>query len=76
MKDERLTRILVLDTMLNRLPYAENAPFSSYARQHEPICLPDTRVDILRDIHEWADGQDTRCIFWLKRPGRHWKVPR
>jgi hypothetical protein len=22
-------------------------------------------VDVLRKIHEWADGQDTRCIFWL-----------
>ncbi|KAH0558666.1 hypothetical protein GP486_004684 [Trichoglossum hirsutum] len=55
----------VLDSILNRLSYAENAPFNSYARQHEPTCLPDTRVDVLREIHKWADGQDKRCIFWL-----------
>src|SRR5262249_48845134 len=33
--------------------------------QHEPTCLPDTRVDVLREIYNWADGQDERCIFWL-----------
>ena len=54
-----------LNSTLNRLPYAENAPFNSYARQHESTCLPDTRVDVLRKIHEWADGQNTPCIFWL-----------
>jgi hypothetical protein len=47
------------------LPYTENAPFNSYARQHKPNCLPDTRVNVLCKIHEWADGQDKRCIFWL-----------
>jgi hypothetical protein len=45
--------------------YAENAPFNSFTTQHEPNCLPDTRVDVLREIHEWADGQDKRSIFWL-----------
>jgi NACHT domain len=54
-----------LNSTLDRLPYAENAPFNSYAKQHELTCLPDTRVDVLRKIHEWADGQDTRGIFWL-----------
>jgi NACHT domain len=33
--------------------------------QHEPICLPDTRVGLLREIYNWADGQDERSIFWL-----------
>lgn len=49
----------------DRLPHAEDAPFNSYAKQHEPACLADTRVDLLREIHSWADGQDERCIFWL-----------
>ena len=44
---------LLLETgkveVLNRLPYAENAPYNSYARQHEPTCFPDTRVDVLYD---------------------------
>lgn len=30
-----------------------------------PTCLPDTRVDVLREIFDWADRQDNRCIFWL-----------
>ncbi|KNG46890.1 putative WD-repeat protein [Stemphylium lycopersici] len=54
-----------LENTLVRLPYAEDAPFNSYAKQHEPACLADTRVDLLREIHSWADGQDERCIFWL-----------
>src|SRR5947199_9069223 len=44
---------------------AVDAPFNSYRRQHEPTCLENTRVDILYEIHTWADGQDKRCIFWL-----------
>ncbi|KAF2632856.1 hypothetical protein BU25DRAFT_329647, partial [Macroventuria anomochaeta] len=50
---------------LGRLPHAEDAPFNSYAKQHEPACLSDTRVDLLSEIYSWADGPDERCIFWL-----------
>ncbi|KFY27130.1 hypothetical protein V491_01015 [Pseudogymnoascus sp. VKM F-3775] len=53
---------------LRLLPFASNAPFNSYNRQYEPTCLPDTRVDLLQEIYEWADeknAQDERCIFWL-----------
>jgi hypothetical protein len=53
------------DDPLDHLPYAREASFNSYTQQHEPVCLPDTRVDLLREIHSWADGQDDRCIFWL-----------
>ncbi|KAJ5020844.1 hypothetical protein J3E73DRAFT_435232 [Bipolaris maydis] len=53
------------ENTLDHLPRAEDAPFNSYARQHEHGCLPDTRVDLLQEIHSWADGQDERCIFWL-----------
>ena len=47
------------------MPYAVDAPFDSYHRQHELTCLENTRVDVLRQIFDWADGQDERCIFWL-----------
>ncbi|KAH9203604.1 hypothetical protein DL95DRAFT_529580 [Leptodontidium sp. 2 PMI_412] len=50
---------------LSLLPFARNAPFNSYDLQHEPTCLPDTRVDLLQEIYDWVDGQDERCIFWL-----------
>jgi hypothetical protein len=53
------------ENTLARLPHAEDAPFNSYAKQHEPNCLSDTRVDLLREIHSWVDRQDKQCIFWL-----------
>ncbi|KAF1967814.1 hypothetical protein BU23DRAFT_558979 [Bimuria novae-zelandiae CBS 107.79] len=55
-----------LENSLGRLPHATDAPFNSYAAQHERVCLPDTRVDLLREIHSWAGGPDERCIFWLR----------
>jgi hypothetical protein len=47
------------------LPYARDAPFNSYAKQHDATCLENTRVDVLREIYEWANGGDEQCIFWL-----------
>ena len=51
--------------MLNRLPYAENAPFNSFDAQHVHTCHSGTRVDVLQEIFAWADSPDERCIFWL-----------
>jgi hypothetical protein len=51
--------------LVNRLPYAVDAAFNSYAKQHSPFCLLNTRVDLLQEISGWADGQDESCIFWL-----------
>ncbi|KAH8598479.1 WD40-repeat-containing domain protein [Bisporella sp. PMI_857] len=53
------------DHLLNNLPYAIEASFNTYQRQHEPRCFDNTRVDILHEIYIWADSQDERCIFWL-----------
>jgi hypothetical protein len=64
-KGGTLTGNLVLEGTLSRLPYAVEAPFNSYHRQHEPACLPNTRVDLLREIYDWADGQGEHFIFWL-----------
>jgi hypothetical protein len=50
---------------LSLLQFATDAPFNSYHRQHEPTCLPKTRVDILKKITCWADGEGEQCIFWL-----------
>ncbi len=56
---------LGLDDLLGRLPCAEDAPFNLYSKQHELSCLPETRVNLLQEIYNWADGQDKQCIFWL-----------
>ena len=51
--------------MLKTLPIAADAPFSAYRRQHEPTCLPNTRVDLLQEIYNWAGGDSSPSIFWL-----------
>lgn len=33
--------------------------------QHEEACLPNTRVELLNTIYEWADGDREQHIFWL-----------
>jgi polynucleotide 5'-kinase involved in rRNA processing len=48
-----------------RLLHAEDTPFNAFAKQHEPVCLPDTRVAFLNEIYSTADGQDQRCVFRL-----------
>jgi hypothetical protein len=50
---------------LDYLPSAPDAPFNSFNKQDASVCLPETRVDLLQEIYDWADGQDDRCIFWL-----------
>ncbi|KAI9767667.1 MAG: hypothetical protein M1840_005538 [Geoglossum simile] len=48
-----------------RLPNPDGAAFNSFRRQHESQCLPDTRVDLLRQIMEWSANSGDQCIFWL-----------
>ena len=42
------------DQMLAKLPVAVDAAFDSYHHQHEPICINDTRVDLLSQIQKWS----------------------
>jgi hypothetical protein len=51
---------------LGQLPYAAEAPVYSKAKEHEPTCLVDTRVALLNEIYDWAEGEDERCVFWLR----------
>ncbi|KFX99139.1 hypothetical protein O988_04021 [Pseudogymnoascus sp. VKM F-3808] len=50
---------------LDCLPFATEAPFNVFDRQDELTCLPNTRVDLLQEVYDWADGKDERYIFWL-----------
>lgn len=54
----------VSDT-LSQLPYAVDAPFNCYKRRNDPVCLPNTRVDVLNNINEWIKRQDQQYLFWL-----------
>ncbi|KAK6513273.1 hypothetical protein TWF506_009432 [Arthrobotrys conoides] len=51
---------------LEKLPVVKEAIFGSLEDQHEPQCLPRTRMEILEGIEEWAAGPRDRCIFWLR----------
>ena len=50
---------------LSKLPHAVQAAFNSSDNQHNPLCLQNTRVDVLNQIRAWADSNNERCIFWL-----------
>ncbi|KAI3014419.1 hypothetical protein CBS147347_11487 [Aspergillus niger] len=51
--------------VLDKLLYVEGSSFDASDAEHEARCHPETRVDLLKQILEWADNQRGECIFWL-----------
>ncbi|KAF2183651.1 putative WD-repeat protein [Zopfia rhizophila CBS 207.26] len=51
---------------LEKLPVAAAASFNCYDRRHDSDCIQNTRVELLQEIKNWADGGDDRPIFWLR----------
>ncbi|RTE82895.1 hypothetical protein BHE90_002578 [Fusarium euwallaceae] len=53
--------------VLNRLPTAAGAAHDSSDSWLQATCLEDTRVDVLREIYEWASDPDSNSttLFWL-----------
>lgn len=52
---------------LDRLPYASGAAFNSYDDDGlDARCHPETRLELLDQIEDWADDLDGRSIFWLR----------
>ncbi|KAL8823663.1 MAG: hypothetical protein Q9191_005655 [Dirinaria sp. TL-2023a] len=49
---------------LDKLPYAKGAMYNSYGDDHV-TCHPDTRVDLLHEIYDWAQDPHSKIIFWL-----------
>ena len=49
---------------LDKLPYAKGAMYNSYGDEYI-VCHPATRVDLLRDIYDWARDPHSKSIFWL-----------
>ncbi|KAF5615051.1 hypothetical protein F25303_13885 [Fusarium sp. NRRL 25303] len=67
-------RISNLSTPIHNLDYrtafvqlsiAEDASFDSKAEEHNAICLPDTRQELLKEIDRWIDNPKSKTIFWL-----------
>lgn len=51
---------------LDKLPYAAGAIFQSFSDSEVyTSCHPATRVDLLRQIQDWARQPDGKHIFWL-----------
>lgn len=53
--------------LLSKLSRAERAAYNSYAWEHSSTCLPDTRLDIRKQIMAWSENVSTTtpCIYWL-----------
>ncbi|KAJ3496455.1 hypothetical protein NLG97_g2643 [Lecanicillium saksenae] len=51
-------------SLLSQLPISAAARHDSYAEGSNSLCLSGTRVQVLRDIFNWIDGDGAR-IFWL-----------
>ncbi|RFN54426.1 wd40 repeat-like protein [Fusarium flagelliforme] len=51
--------------VLSRLQIAAGASFDSQAEEHNPTCLPNTRVDLLNQISEWVRDPSSQKLFWL-----------
>ncbi|GAW20101.1 hypothetical protein ANO14919_095970 [Xylariales sp. No.14919] len=63
-----------LKPVLDKLPVAAGAAFDSRAEEHNPMCLPGTRVDLLRKIYGWAENAQVKAFFLVERHGRHRKI--
>ena len=48
-----------------RLPVAKRVTFDSHIEEHSSKCLADTRVELQRQITEWAKDVNGKAIFWL-----------
>lgn len=51
--------------VLDRLSIVEGASFDSSAQEHASTCLPNTRVELLSQVAQWAKDRKAASIFWL-----------
>ncbi|KAK6527606.1 hypothetical protein TWF694_004590 [Orbilia ellipsospora] len=61
-----IVALMTLRMNLEKLTVARQAMFGSLDDQHEPLCLPQTRIGILEAIRGWVAGPRDDCIFWLR----------
>ncbi|TDZ38453.1 Vegetative incompatibility protein HET-E-1 [Colletotrichum spinosum] len=54
------------DLDMRNLPEAEGAHFDAYDQEKEPFCHEETRKDLLRQINDWVDDPNGKCLFWLR----------
>ncbi|KAL7953652.1 hypothetical protein V8C34DRAFT_320712 [Trichoderma compactum] len=63
------TNLILLDidyrAILGKLPVASDAYFDSFDESSKARRLPDTRVDLLQDVSNWAKNPDSHAVSWL-----------
>ncbi|CAH0023605.1 unnamed protein product [Clonostachys rhizophaga] len=64
-RTQQMVNELDQNIVLTQLPVAEGACFGSHTEDHELTCLPNTRVDLLRQIQDWVKDLDGPRVFWL-----------
>ncbi|KAL8911316.1 MAG: hypothetical protein Q9171_003481 [Xanthocarpia ochracea] len=52
------------ERLLAKLPLARNASFDSWDRQHESLCIEDTRVELLQRLRDWGTAHP-KPLYWL-----------
>jgi hypothetical protein len=55
-----------IDRQIAKLPCADDAAFDSQLWEQKPQCLPETRVQLRRQIEAWSERPHGPCVFWLK----------
>jgi hypothetical protein len=61
----KLTGHLFVGNPSIRLEIAEEAAFDAIGRDHDPLCLPGTRTDLLQDIRSWLSSDSVKHVYWL-----------
>jgi hypothetical protein len=57
------TQSMRSDAIYPYLPVAGGAAFNSHQSELDAGCHPDTRVDLLQEIYNWADDDDGNAFF-------------
>ncbi|RMZ86971.1 hypothetical protein DV736_g5797, partial [Chaetothyriales sp. CBS 134916] len=52
--------------VMDKLTSVKGAVFDPYDEDYKGECLDGTRVDLLRQIDQWADDPEGKSIFWLQ----------
>ncbi|KAK6360848.1 hypothetical protein TWF730_006964 [Orbilia blumenaviensis] len=56
---------LYTDAYISKLRISEGAAYNSNVNDRRSRCHPDTRVDLLREVVEWAVDPTSEPIYWL-----------
>lgn len=59
------TRYYPTGAVVKHIVQATKAALNGSERQHDPVCLHNTRVAVLNEIRAWTDGEDERRIYCI-----------